>query len=344
MKLSLLIFFTALVLTSCNKQKEFTPRENPSNLRYRESIVDYMSQPEFVSKDFVQQITGTQAQLQLFDMDEMMLYFAINRKDFDSSVTLNKLTINPERVQFGFPGDGVMILGEYILKGTERYLFRFPKDDFIVDSTSSVKIPMGSFIYTVTVKELADFAENFSIYGNRNDPEVRKDIYVADHGAFISIKNEPSMKRLTEQLVLQSDSKEIKAQKLLDFVTSNIKFSQLEAYSGYEVLKRPNEIIMSGKSDCSGLTILYASLLEQTDMDYLLIYYPGHINVGVSGNFAVKNSQKIIYGKKTYAIAETTVKGFIIGETMLEKDFTVEQIKYIQKPGNNSIISKFPAE
>jgi hypothetical protein len=344
MKSCLTIILTALLFIACNKQKEFTPRENPSNFRYRESIVDYMSQPEFVSKDFVQQITGTEAQLQLFDMDEMMLYFSINKKDFDSAATLNKLTINPERVQFGIPGDGIMILGEFILKGTERFLFRFPKDDFIIDSTRLVKIQLGSFTYTVSVKELADFAENFSINGNRNDAETRKDIYIADHGAFVSIKNEPSLMRLTEQIVHKSDSKEVKAQKLLDFVTSNIKFSQIEAIGGYEVLKRPNEIIMTGKSDCSGLTILYASLLEQIDADYLIVYYPGHINVAVNGNFSVRNNQKIINDNKTYVIAETTVKGFIIGETMLEKDFTVNQIKYIQKPGKDSKINKFQME
>lgn len=300
-----------------------------------------MSQPEFISKDFVQQITGTEAQLQLFDMDEMMLYFSVNKKDFDSAVTLQKLTVNPERVQFGIPGDEVMILGEYILKGNERFLFRFPKDDFIVDSTRAVKINLGNYSYTVSVKELADFAENFSIYGNRNDAETRKDVYIADHGAFVSVKNEPSLNRLTEQIILKDDSKEIKAQKLLNFVTGNIKFSQIEATGGYEVLKRPNEIIMSGKSDCSGLTILYASLLEQIDADYLLVYYPGHINVAVAGSFPKTNSQHFTYEGKTYTIAETTVKGFILGVTLLEKDFTVKDIKFIQRPGVNSQIINF---
>lgn len=335
------ILSAAAIISGCGKTKQFTDRKNETSLRYRETVLNYMAQPDFTSLDFSQQVTGTPAQLKLYDLDEMMLYFAINKKDFDSSATLKQLTVNPEKVQFGFEGNGVMVLGEYTLRGTERMLFRIPRDDFYVDSTKQIYVDLGKFKYTISMNELADFAENISIYGKSTKTDYEKEAYVTDHGTFISVKNEPSLKRLVSQIIDSASSKEIQSQMLLDFVTEYIKFSNIEAYGGYEVLKRPNEILMTGKSDCSGLTILYASLLEQIEADYVLAYYHGHICPAVCGNFPKANGQNFSYNGKNYSIAETTVKGFQLGKTFLEKDFTVEAIRFIQRPGENSEIIKF---
>jgi len=46
-------------------------------------------------------------------------------------------------------------------------------------------------------------------------------------------------------------------------------------------LKRPNEVLMSGQSDCSNKAILLGSLLEQLGEDYLFVYTPDHITVAV---------------------------------------------------------------
>lgn len=335
-----LFIYALLLFASTNydcgrKTDELTDTHN--NKRLRDVVVSYMSEPTFRSKDFVQQVTGTEADLKLYDMDERTLYFSINKKDYDSATTLNKLTIDRNAVDFGFEQNGDVFLGAYTLKGTGRMLFRFPKNDFKPDSTRNVSVKLGNGMeYSQTVNELADFADNVSVYGGKNDPEVKKNKYLADHGAFVSVPGEKSLTRLVKLIVKDGSSEEEKAQTLLNFVTSQISFSQKEAYGGYEVLKRPNEVLMTGVSDCSGLTILYASLLEQAGIEYLLVYSPGHIAVAVEGKFTNTNGLAVSFEGKKYSIAETTVNGFIIGNTMLLKKDISDDITFLQRPGRES--------
>lgn len=330
-----LLLFSAFSFDCRQKTDELTDTHN--NKRLRDVVVSYMSEPTFRCKDFVQQVTGTEADLKLYDMDERTLYFSINKKDYDSNSTLNKLTIDRNAVEFGFEQNGDVFLGAYTLKGTGRLLFRFPKNDFKPDSTRvvTVKLPNG-IEYTQTMNELADFADDISVYGGKIDPEVKKNKYLADHGAFVSVPGEKSLTRLVKLLVNDGSSKEETAQKLLDFVTSTISFSRKEAYGGYEVLKRPNEVLMTGVSDCSGLTVLYASLLEQAGIEYLLVYSPGHISVAVQGKFSNSNGLALTFGNKKYSIAETTVNGFVIGNTILQQKDITNEISFLQKPGKNS--------
>ena len=84
------------------------------------------------------------------------------------------------------------------------------------------------------------------------------------------------------------------------------------------MLKKPNEVLMTRGSDCSGKVILYSSLLEQTEVDHRLIYADGHITVAVEGNYGDWNNMNFNIGDKVYSIAETTAKGFIIGSSRLQ--------------------------
>ena len=86
---------------------------------------------------------------------------------------------------------------------------------------------------------------------------------------------------------------------------------------------------MTKGSDCSGKIILYASLLEQTNTDYRLIYMDDHIAVAVEGDYSDRNELDFNLGDKTYSIAETTANGFQIGASML--NMNIADIKYIQK-------------
>ena len=326
-----------LIFAGCKKPEKESVQHN--NKRLRDAITGYMSEPMFRNKDFVQQITGTEADLKLYDMDEQMLYFAINKADYDSAKTLGMLTIDPPTAEFGFEQNGDVFLGAYTLKGTTRMLFRIPKNDFKPDSTAKVTVPLPNGLqYTVTANELADFADDKSIFGGKTNAETGKDKFMANHGAYVCLPGEPSLARLLPQIIGKEKNKEIIAQKLLDFVTLSIKYSEREAYGGYEVMKRPNEVLMTGVSDCSGLTILYASLLEQAGIEYRMVYFPGHIAIAVKGNFPERNKMKIVYNSETYHLAETTVKGFQIGVTeLLQKDLTSE-LRFIQKPGKDSKI------
>jgi len=327
------------VMSACKQEKQ--EEVYYGNKRLRDVIVSYMSEPMFRNKDFVQQVTGTEADLKLFDADEMTLYFAINKKDFDSSKTLEKICYDPELVEFGFENNGDVYLGAYTLKGTERFLFRLPKSDFKVDSTANIKVMIENIEYMITPLELADFADDLSIYGGNRDMESGSNKYMANHGAFVARENEPSLLRLTKKITGGEKDKMKIAQLLLDFVTGGIKFNTDEAYGGYEIMKRPNEVLLSGNADCSGMTILYASLLEQAGIDYRLVYFTGHIAVGVGGDFRSDNGLVMKIEGKKYSLAETTVNGFAIGNTRLLKSDITSEIRYVQKPGRDSMFVEY---
>jgi len=74
---------------------------------------------------------------------------------------------------------------------------------------------------------------------------------------------------------------EARVQRVLDFVSREIKYDLRETTYKFELLKRPNEVLMSGQSDCSNKAILLGSLLEQLGEDYLFVYTPDHITVAV---------------------------------------------------------------
>ena len=243
-------------------------------------ILSYMTQPVFISSDFTRQITGTAIKVELLDMtdgtEEGTLYLSITAKDFDDS-TLSRLTQNPAAVEFAKKGeDGDLVLGEYVYSKPGRYFFRFLAEDFKIRNDASVTTAFNSVTYTVTVKELANFISNESIYCGDLDFKVGErsgvDVTMANHGALVAIGGEPSLKRLVSSLIASCNTKEERAQVLLDFVSTEIRYDGNADMGGAEQLKRPSEVLMTRKADCSGKSILLASLLEQAGVDYRLIY------------------------------------------------------------------------
>lgn len=328
-----ILLLTTLILFSCGKNE--LDKTSSENSLMKEAVVSYMSQSEFTSSDFVQQVTGTNAELQVYDMQGKMLYFSVEKNGFHRDSLLNKLTENPERVEFGAEDNGRVKLGEYILNGLNKFFLRIPKNDLKVDTTRTINIQLGKYSYSMTMHELMNFGTNISIYGGARDTTADGNIYTANHGAFVGKANETSLKRLAAEIIGTETSKEKIARLLLEFVNTNISYSDFEGTGEYEILKRPNEVIMSRKSDCSGLTILYASLLEQAGLDYVLLYFPGHISPAVEGNFPNSNGLAITFEGKTYTLAETTVKGFDIGVTKIMESINTRNITFIQKPSDN---------
>ncbi len=315
--------------------------------KLRNTALSYLSQPEFSNPDFMKQITGTDAELEKYNLDQGMLYLSMPINTYTEE-SLSRLSENPSAIEFGKTNSGDFVgnrieLDEYALTKPGHYFFRFPAKDFKVDPSDSIIIKHKTADYSVTIKELQGFLHNSSIYGGYLYAYTDVDDYgtyssIPNHGTFVSKKGEPSLERLVNSLAGKENSKERKAQKLLDFVTKEIEYNFQEAFSGVETLKKPNEVLMTENSDCSGKVILYASLLEQTDIDYRLVYTNNsHITVAVEGNYTNKNDLSFNLGDDTYHIAETTAEGFQIGKTIVQ-DLGIENIEYIQRPGPDSKI------
>lgn len=316
--------------------------------RIRRSILSYLAQPHVVSPDFLEKLTGSRATMELYMVDEDMVYFSVPTSQFDRRETLSSLTEKPESAEIGQQqGNGLFFSKIYFAKPAST-LFRFPAKDFKVKADEVIHFDFRRVQYTTTAKELADFIENKSVYGGPLGAAEGIDEYgnyqvIVNHGVVVAKRGEPSMKRLVAKIVNKTSRTETVAQRLLDFVTGEIEYDGKGVISGIEFLKRPNEVLMTKIADCSGKVVLYASLLEQTKIDYRLLYMPesngeeSHITVGIAGGFQRTNGLDLKCRGKRYFVAETTTEGFQIGETYLENIF-VKDIKYAQKPGRNSRI------
>ncbi|MBS3121306.1 transglutaminase domain-containing protein [Candidatus Woesearchaeota archaeon] len=315
-------------------------------------VLSYMAQPRFTSSNFTGQITGTSAELMMYDLTEGMVYFSIPVNKYNKQ-DLQRLSKNPSAIRWGQTQDGkydgsVLLLEKYGFRKPGHYIFRFPSVDFRVNPSAQISVPYKSATYTFSLKELEDFAENRSIHGGSLRINLGKNgngaiEIVHNHGAFVAKKGEPSLERLVTSLVPSPISNEHTAQRLLDFVTREVKYDQSEVTGGTEVLKRPNEVLMSRGSDCSGKVILYASLLEQAGVDYRLVYYDHHISVAVEWKYSSPNGLGLIIDNKLFSIAETTSEtGFIIGGSRVKNiDLSSSNIQYIQKPGKDSKLQDF---
>ena len=312
----------------------------------RMTVLSYLSQPKFSNIDLLQQISNTEAEFQMLNLNENMIYFSIPKEDYTDK-TLEELSIAPDSTEFATTKKGKfqgrsLKLGSYVLRKPGNYFFRIPANKFRVDETDVIEIDYPSTTYSINMEELQDFADNISIYAGHLNVDAGIDSYgtqrlFSNHGAFIAKPEESSLERLVNSLTTDSANNEKKAQQLLDFVTKELEYNYTEANSQKETLKRPNEVLMTGGSDCSGKVILYSSLLEQAGIGYKLLYCDDHITVAVEGDYPNINRLGFSLGNKNYSIAETTASGFQIGKHLVT-DFSLDDINYIQDPGKNSKI------
>jgi hypothetical protein len=169
-------------------------------------------------------------------------------------------------------------------------------------------------------------------------------VIFANHGAFVARPEESSLRRFVDELTRDipadgEDAREARVQRLLDFVSREITYDMREATYNFELLKRPNEVLMTGESDCSNKTILFGSLLEQIGEDYLFVYTPDHITVAVrQGHFPLRNGLSLTWEGQTWLIAEGTAPGFRIGIDRVRGEEHLKQFKHVQRPRDRDVI------
>jgi transglutaminase-like putative cysteine protease len=344
---SLALGASVLALASCGDNSS-SSSSSPRPLGQEElenTVLMYLAQPHFSGSDLAEKVTGTQVELERLNLSEGMVYFSIPSESFVRGETLESLTENPSNVEFAQLEGGRLVLGTYAYRAPGRFFFRLPSEEFHVDPGRTIEFPFTDATYSMNLEELTRFIRNTSVYrgsiwAEGSDSNGRQYVF-ANHAPFVARPGEPSLQRLVSTLTADVESDEEVAQILLDFVTREIEYGGGDDIGGAEVLKRPNEVLMTGTSDCSGLAILYASLLEQTDVDYRIVYSmpnslgAGHISTLVRGDFPNRNGLSFTINGDSYVIAETTVDGFRIGETRLRGGFGID---YIQDPGEDAPI------
>jgi hypothetical protein len=225
-----------------------------------------------------------------------------------------------------------------------------PADNIRINPYTSIEIKYSSATYKLSLQELSNFMTDKSVYGGHmrifSKDVAHNELNVfGNHGAFVARANEPSLTRLATALTLNASIsglglRENRIQKLVDFVSQEITYDESEAKFKGEILKRPDETLLTRRGDCSSKSILLASLLEQVGEEYRLIYYNDHITVAVrKGNFANANGLSFNRDGETWMIAESTLPGFRVGETIVENAQIFSAMRYVQKPSSSESVS-----
>jgi len=307
----------------------------------RDNTVILLDYSRFTGDEFREQILG-KGRLETFNRRDKDVYFTYpesEESEFNEFVA--KYFYNAERIEFAKEKDGRMELGNYKLSryaGKTR-LFRTKLDNVKIAAEQTVNFPYKNVNYTASLAELLNLTNDSQVYGGRmiTQASSRRDepqFVFANHGIKVARPTEPSLKRLSDELLKDTgDNREERIQRLVDFVANEIEYSFAEALGGQETLKRPNETLMTRNGDCSNKSILLASLLEQIGEEYILLYCPQHITVAVpQGAFVNDNKLDFTWNQKSWVIAETTVVGFQVGKSKLTEPDRLNSVEYVQDP------------
>ena len=103
-------------------------------------------------------------------------------------------------------------------------------------------------------------------------------------------------------------------QERVDFVLSfvqSLPYTHDDVTTGYDEFRRyAVETLIEGGGDCEDTTILVAAILRGLGEKTALIFTPGHIALGVSGDFT---GASVPHGGTTYYYCETTGTGWGVG-------------------------------
>jgi hypothetical protein len=325
-----------LACLACNKP---APQQNQEQkLRdpvqeMRQVLLAFLGSTQFEGTDLRRQLTGSDARLVYYEPQQGNLYFLIEDSREKDPVQLYNLCLDTNQIVFADHVDGKLILDQLSLPENTGLLFRFAEELFRVDKRRRIR----QEDYVLSLRELTDLSLNQGIYDgpilfNLSLPGMDPELML-NHSAPVAMSGEATLQRLIKKRIAEGLPQEAVAQQLLDLVSNEIDY---EDNRGREVIMRPHEVLLRQKADCSGKVVLYASLLEQVNIPYLLVYFPDHICVAVAGDFPDKNQMSFVHEGQTYALAETTAEGFVIGSTQLSPPLSYQDVAFLQYPGKTT--------
>jgi len=313
----------------------------------RDSMVYMLDYQRFSGEEFRTQLLG-RGRLERYKkvIDEAI--FTYPKSSDEEFLEFVKNTFwDITKVEFGTEKDGQLILADYKAPSSERFgrLFRTTMSNIKIDHRRMLSFPFKTVTYSPTLEEIKNFTNNSQIYGGRMITQVPErsfspTVIFANHGIMVAKPGEPSLKRLADDLVKDAGTdRYARIQALVDFVSNEIEYSYTEALSRGETLKRGSETLMTRNGDCSNKTILLASLLEQINEEYVLLYTPRHITVAIPQNdFVNDNKLDFTWEGKNWLIAETTVPGFQVGKSLVTEPRLLTTVEYVQNPKNAGVI------
>ena len=303
----------------------------------------------FSGDEFREQILGKGRLERYVKVNDEAFFTYPQSDDKEFADFVDKNFFDKTKIEFGAEQGGMVKLGDYkVPTDYAPHFFRTSLANIKIPREQTLTFPYSTVKYTMSLDEMNNFVTNASVYGGKMVAEQgqrtnRALTIFANHGIMVAKPNEPSLKRLTDDLLKDvGPDREARIQRLVDFVANEVQYSYAEyteGLSGRETLKRADETLMTRNGDCSNKTILLASLLEQIGEDYILLYCPQHITVAVpQGNFPNENNIDFTWDDKHWAIAETTAPGFQIGKSKLVRPEILQLFRYVQDPKHMDVI------
>lgn len=285
----------------------------------RDTLISYLAQPDFAGDSFVTQYFGPGHSTAWVDPENRKLVLVTD----DTAASTAKL--------------------DSLTPANRASATIIPFDELHVDSQKKWLFPFRHAVYSVTLSDLARLSHGWKRYGGHlhvvaAENNLRRTVFV-NFGSRVALPGEESLQRLAQALTSSipadaADAREQRVQALLDLVSTEIRYDDSVEWTEVQVIKNPNEVLMTREADCTGKAVLMASLLEQIGEDYRLIYYEHHLAVLVErGHFSLRDEKyphRYHWQGKEWLLAETTSPGFRVGQSVLVDD--TGSVLYIQRP------------
>ncbi len=332
------LFYSAIILLlwSCNpaftegESKKETETDSPYT-PLQSCMINHMTSEVIAYPEFLGQATGSKAQFYKFNQNTGNIYCSIAFKDLADRTQLSKICLDTTTIIFGDHLDEYISLDGLILPDSLGMVFRFPADQLTADTTR--RLSGGD--YSLTLAEAVRWHQYEYVYNGpvlfSADPS--NTLIIPNLSPTIAMPGSPSLRRLVHKLVDRDSSKEYQAQQLLDFVSEEIAF---KSSGQYEIFYRPHEMLLAQKADARGKLSLYASLLAQADIPYLLVYLEIGSTLAVAGDFPNKNRLNFLHEGQEYTLVEPNVESFILGETEMMEEYRWSNALYVQYPGKET--------
>lgn len=320
--------------------------KNQANEAVRESLVTLLAFPRQSGPYFESQILG-RAGLEVVKVegDDRQVYLYLSKADSEGERlenTLCRVAVNKSKVEIGKEKEGRFVFADYsFLRTPDKALYlRVPLSNLRLDSDLQLKFPYERATYAPTLEELHFLMHNETVYGGMLEAIPDSRAYGQDtlynYGTLVAKPNEGSLQRLVADLTKGVDSREAKIQRLADLVSREIAPKPEEI--PLKVIKRASEVLMTGEGEYPSRAVLLASMLEQLQEDYLLIYSKDFLAVAVKqGGFPAKNEFQIKFEGGVWLLVDALSPGARIG--LDEPKKRLGQVAYVQRPRENSVIT-----
>jgi hypothetical protein len=343
-----LVLIVGAVYGAAQYFKPLPPSEDAVLARQiRDNTILLLDYETYSGDEFRKQVLGRGVLHRYVKVNDEAFFSYPESSEEEFAEFVAKYFIDAKKLDHGRESDGMLRIGDYKISASPNAarFFRTNLANIKIEPDQTLRFPYANAEYTISLKEMNNFLNDSMVYGGRlvaqqGERTNRPMTIFANHGIMVAKPGEPSLTRLADAILKDVPAdRETRIQTLVDFVANEIEYSYREALGGGETLKRASETLMTRNGDCSNKTILLASLLEQIGEEYIILYTPRHITVAVPiGNFPNENKVDFEFDSRLWAVAETTVKGFQIGSSKLDKPEILQLVNYVQDPKHMDVI------